>query len=362
MRVVLAPNPFRGRLSAAAVADALAAGVRSVEAGAELDLCPLADGGDGTLTALARLRGAEVALAPVHDLLGARIEARLALTPDGTVAVEMADAAGVRLRPPHERDPFRSSTRGVGELIAAALDTRPRRIVVGAGGSGTIDVGAGALVALGARYLDGRGRELAPTPEGLERVATVDTSGLDGRLSATPVLVLSDVSTPLGANLAVYGRQKGVRPETADRLQRAVGRLASLAGERRRGLLGKPWLGAGGGLACALDAYAGALVAPGAEYLIRLARLRERIERADLVLTGEGCLDATSGQGKLPLAVVRLAHDCGVPAAIVAGRVADPPRLPPSVRAIAIDPACHDLRTAIGAGAARAIEGARLAA
>jgi glycerate kinase len=338
MRVVVAPNAFRGGPDAAAVAAAITAGVEAGAPGSAVVRLPLADGGDGTLDTLAELLGARVETASVRDLLGRPATARIAISPEGTAALEMADAAGVRLVAPEERDPFVSSTRGVGEAVRAALELGTREIVLGAGGSGTIDVGAGALAALGARFLDANGTELEATPHGLERVEAVDCRAVERLLRGVPLTVLSDVRTPLVDNLRVYGPQKGVRFETAGRLQAVVVRLAGLGPRRGIDVLHTEWLGAGGGLSGGLRAFAGARVEPGAAYLIRRARLAAQLRGADLLLTAEGRLDSTSGNGKLPLEAARAAAQHGVPAIVLAGAVAwnELPSLPAGVACTAV--------------------------
>jgi glycerate 2-kinase len=354
VRVVVAPNAFRDGPGAAEVSTALAHGVRAALPRAQIERVPLADGGDGTLEALARLYRAEIVPVRVHDLRTQAVEARLALAAGDTAIIEMADVAGVRLLAHAERDPFRTSTLGVGELVRAALATGARQVIVGAGGSGTIDVGAGALAALGARFLGPRGEELEPTPAGLEQVRTVELDGLDPRLCRVQLVVLADVRTPLRQNLHRYGAQKGVRADTAARLQRVVERLGALAAERGIDVLKEPWLGAGGGLAGGLHTFAGARVEPGAESMLRRARLADLIKGADLLLTGEGCLDPTSADGKLPVAVARFAAEKGVPAVIIAGNIAGLPPLPVGVRCVPLDGADHPLK-AIARAAERAV-------
>lgn len=354
VRVLAVPNTFRDGPDAAAVALALTRGAHAAGGAVEVEAIPLADGGDGTLETLARLWNADVQPVEVTGPLGEPVTGRIALTSNGAAGIEMADAAGVRLLPPAVRDPFRSSTWGVGELIRAALDTRPRRILLGAGGSGTIDVGAGALAALGARFLGPRGEKLAASPEGLEAATYVDTRRLDARLARVPILVLADVRTPLRENLRLYGAQKGVRLESAARFQAIVERVGSLASSVGADVLSTPWLGAGGGLAGGLRALAGADVVSGATYLMRLARLPARLKRADLVLTGEGRLDATSAEGKLPLAIARLAARYGVPTVVVAGTAAGVPPLPALTRYVTLEPEV-DVLAAIADAARRIV-------
>lgn len=330
-RVLVAPNSFRDGLDAGAAAAALARGVRRALPGAEVVELPLADGGDGSLAVLCRLLGGELHTSTVSDPLGRPREARFALTQDGTALIEMAEASGLRLVEEPLRDPFRSSTRGTGELIRAALDRGARRILVAAGGSGTIDAGIGALAALGAVYRDTAGRALEPVPRALTEVASVDLSGLDARLAGVELTVLSDVLTPVERHVEVYGPQKGLDPRHAEALEGFLRRFVDLAAGLGVELAGRPWVGAGGCLAGGLAAFAGARAVGGAEEICRLAGLSGHLEGAALVITGEGRFDATSGQGKLTATVAAEAAARRVPAVVIAGQVVASETLPPGV-------------------------------
>jgi glycerate 2-kinase len=326
VRVVVAPNSFRDCLDAPAVAASMARAVRRAAPRAEVAVVPLADGGDGTLAVLARLLAARLHSAPVHDPCGRLVQGRIALSADGATAVlEMAEASGLRLVPLPERDPFRLSSYGTGELIRAALDRGARRILLGAGGSGTIDGGAGALAALGAVFRDAAGRPLEPTPDCLTTLAAVDLGGLDPRLSRVTIEVLADIHTPIRRHVDLFGLQKGVRPETAERLRRLLRRLLELAPAAPAGLDEAPWMGAGGCLAGGLVAYAGARAAGGARVIAELAGLPAALAGADLLLTGEGRLDDTSREGKVPGVVAAMAAAQGVPTVVIAGQVAISP-------------------------------------
>lgn len=330
-RVLVAPNSFRDGLDATAAAAALARGARRALPGAEVVELPLADGGDGSLAVLQKLLGGEVRTCTVSDPLGRLREARFALTAGGTALIEMAEASGLRLVEETLRDPFRSSSRGTGELIRAALDRGVRRILVAAGGSGTIDAGAGALAALGAVFRDAAGRPLEPVPGALTEVASVDLSGLDARLAGVELTVLSDVLTPVERHVQVYGAQKGLDPRLAEALEGFLRRFLDLAADHGIELASRPWVGAGGCLAGGLAAFAGARAVGGAEEICRLAGLSGHLEGAALVITGEGRFDATSGQGKLTAAVAAEAAARRVPAVVIAGQVVASEALPPGV-------------------------------
>lgn len=322
MRVVVAPNSFRDCLEAPAVAASMAGGVRRAAPRAEVVEVPLADGGDGTLAILSRLLGARIDTIPARDPRGRVVEARLALAAAGATAVlEMAEASGLRLVPPPERDPLRLSSYGTGELIRAALDRGARRILLGAGGSGTIDGGAGALAALGAVFRDAAGRPLDPTPACLANLESVDLAGLDPRLSRATIEVLADIHTPIRRHVEVFGPQKGVRPGTGEPLHRLLRRLVEVAPGAPPGLEDTPWMGAGGCLAGGLVAYAGARAVGGAEVIAEMAGLPAALPGADLLLTGEGRLDDTSLEGKVPGVVAAMAASRGVPTVVIAGQV-----------------------------------------
>jgi glycerate kinase len=291
-RVLVAPDAFKGTFAAAEVAEAVARGLE--RAGVLADRCPLADGGEGTQAALLAARGGRVVAAPAHDPLGRPLTASFALLGDGRTALaETAAASGLPLLAPHERDPWAASTYGTGELIAAALDAGARELLVGAGGSATVDGGAGALEALATR---------AP-------------SGLDG----ARIVVLCDVRTPWERCAALYGPQKGADAAGVERL---AARLDAQAAALPRDPRGVPLTGAAGGLSGALWAVHGALLVPGAAYVLDAAGFDARLRGAAAVICGEGRLDAQSGEGKLVGEVASRARRAGVPAIALAGAIA----------------------------------------
>lgn len=360
MQVLLAPNSFRDALAAPEVAAAMARGARRVDPGGdglriEVVALPLADGGDGTLPVLAHLLDATFHTTTVSDPRGRPIEARFALADGGRRAIlEMAEASGLRQLAEDERDPLRVDTRGTGELIRTALDHGARQILLGAGGSGTIDGGAGALAALGAVFRDADGRALEPHPAGLETLASIDLDGLDPRLAEAEVIVLGDVSTTLERHVAAYGRQKGASPRDFPALEANLHRLATLASERMaKAWVGVPWLGAAGCMAGGLALLAGAQVRPGAEEIIRHARFAEHLAEADLVVSGEGRLDVTSFEDKLPSKVATLAAEAGVPMVMVAGELRGERALPGVTASFSLAPGPGDLADAIAHTAER---------
>jgi glycerate kinase len=328
MRVLIAPDKFRGTLNARQAAEAVAAGWRRVRPHDELDLAPMADGGEGTMAALVAALGGVVVRATVHGPRGDPVRAAFGVagSAGGRVAiVEMASASGLGLLSDERRDPRRTSSRGTGELIRAALDHAPERLIVGLGGSATNDGGAGMAQALGAQMLDRGGREIGGGGAALVDLDRIVVRDLDLRLAAVRFVAASDVDNPLtgpaGAS-AVYCPQKGASAEDVVLLDRALGHLAAIA-ERDLGvdLRDEPGAGAAGGMGFGLMAFLGARVRPGVDVVAEALGLSARMAEADLVITGEGRLDAQSLRGKVPAGVLRLATELSVPALVVCGEV-----------------------------------------
>ena len=345
-RVLLAIDSFKGSVSSAQAEKAVAEGVRRVWPDAELSALPLADGGEGTLDAIAA-RGGELSTCEVAGPLGDRVSARMLVDDEHDSAViEMAEAAGIGYSPCTESAALAASTYGVGELILRAVRAGAKTIYIGLGGSATNDGGAGMLQALGAHLVDERGCNIAPGLAGLEHVASIDLTPALGALNGTHVVVLSDVENPLvgrrGA-LAVFGGQKGLPAGDAEALSRydgwmvGYGRLldAAIARARAQGLLrtpegarrfgsvlGVPGAGAAGGLGAALLAL-GAELRSGVETVLDLVGFDERVRDVDLVITGEGNMDEQSAAGKAPVGVARRAKRYGKPVIAVVGGRAD---------------------------------------
>jgi glycerate kinase len=322
MRIVVAPQEYKGTLTAEEAAAAIATGVKQVYPEAEVDQVPMADGGPGTVRAVVRAIGGEPRTTDVRGPINSRVDADWGLLSDGTAVIEMAAAAGLVLVPEEQRNPGIATTYGVGELIRAALDADAKRIIVGLGGSATNDGGAGMAQALGVRLLDANGQEIATGGQALAQLARIDVLDLDERLDNCIVLGATDVKNPLtgpaGASL-VYGPQKGATPEVARELDEA---LANYAEVIRRDLLVEvdvPGAGAAGGLGAGLIAFLGADLRPGFELVAEIVRLRERIRGADLVITGEGRLDGQTQYGKTVAGVARMAAEEGVPVIAVPG-------------------------------------------
>lgn len=328
MRIVLAPDKFKGSLTAERAAEAMAQGATRAVGVAELrlDLVPIADGGEGTTDALVAATGGKCFEVIVAGPLGTPVKAVHALLGDSSTAVlEMASASGLVLVASDQRDPLRASTRGTGELLLAACQPGVQRVILGIGGSATNDGGAGLAQSLGYRLLDEQGRELPPGGAALSRLARIDASNRETRLDSIDVLVACDVDNPLcgpkGAS-AIYGPQKGATPEMIEQLDQALGHFARVI-ERDLGLSVReiPGAGAAGGLGAGLVAFARGRLQPGIDLVLDAVKLRDRLQGADLCLTGEGSLDASSAHGKAVAGVARLAHELGCPCLAIAGSI-----------------------------------------
>jgi glycerate kinase len=331
MRVVVAPDSFKGSIGAADAAAALADGWRAARPGDDVRCVPLADGGEGTLEVLAAGQaGARWHTARVSGPVTGQVTARWLELPGAVHVIELASAAGLPLL--RELDPLHAHTAGVGELIAAALDAGAHRVLVGIGGSASTDGGAGALAALGARFRDAAGADLPRGGAALTGLAVADLSGLRPPPSGGAAC-LSDVRAPLlgrrGA-AAVYGPQKGADAAQAALLEAGLAALAAaLGGDPER-----PGAGAAGGTGYGLAAAWGAELLPGSAQIARIAGLDAALDGAGLVITGEGQYDATSGTGKVAGAVCAAARVAGVRAAVVAGVLAGDP--PPGTACLAL--------------------------
>jgi glycerate 2-kinase len=364
MRILVAPQEFKGTLTAVQAASAIRDAIGRVLTSAQLDLAPLSDGGPGFVDALLGAAQGEQRQSLVQDPLGRPVAARWGTIAGGRTAVlEMAAASGLlRLAFP-ERDPRRTTTFGTGELIRAALDANCRQILLGIGGSATNDGGAGAAEALGVRFFDGEGKPLARGGAALAQLKRIDLAGRDPRLNQVQLWVAADVTNPLvgptGAS-AVYGPQKGADPKMVLELDLALFRLAEVTrAQIGRDVAGEPGAGAAGGLGFGLMAFCGAQLKSGFKLVCEALNLEERIERADIVATGEGRLDRQNSYGKGPGALAALAKRKGKRIVIFAGKVdasfsaSDSPFdevLEVSTRQFGLDPATSTPRRLLEAG------------
>lgn len=324
MRIVVAPDSYKGSVSAVEAAAAIARGVRAVWPGAEVVQVPIADGGEGTVEAMVTATGGRFLETTVTGPLGAPVRARWGVLGDGSTGVlEMAAASGLPLVPQTRRDPRVTTTRGTGELLLAALDTGLRKLVLGLGGSATNDGGAGMARALGARLLDQEGRELPEGGAALAGLARIDLAGLDPRLLGLEVLAACDVDNPLcgprGASV-VYGPQKGATPEVARELDAALLRFSQVArAATGRDVALLPGAGAAGGLGAGLLFVTQARLRPGVAIVLETVGFGGLLEGADLVITGEGHTDAQTAMGKAPVGVAAVARARGVPVLCLCG-------------------------------------------
>ncbi|GAA3211129.1 glycerate kinase [Streptomyces thermocoprophilus] len=330
-RVLVAADKFKGSLTAVQVAERVTAGLRLVVPDIEVEALPVADGGDGTVAA-AVAAGFERREVRVAGPLGDEVTAAFALR-DDTAVVEMAEASGLQRLPDGVLAPLTSSTYGSGELLRAALDAGARTVVFGVGGSATTDGGAGMLTALGARFLGADGEPVPPGGGGLARLATADLSGLDARLGEVELVLASDVDNPLtgptGAP-AVYGPQKGASPDDVAQLDAALAHYAKVleaaAGPKAAEFAAAPGAGAAGGIGYGA-LLLGARFRPGIEVMLDVLGFAPALERADLVITGEGSLDEQTLHGKAPAGVAAAARAAGKEVVAVCGRLALAPEV-----------------------------------
>lgn len=328
MKIVIAPDSFKDSLSAEKVADAIAAGLADVMPHAQLIKCPMADGGEGTVEAIVAAGNGQLRRNHVQGPLGAPVEAHWGWLPDShTAIIEMAEASGLQLLKPEQRNACITSTFGTGELIKAALDAGARRVILAIGGSATNDAGAGALQALGLGLFDAQGNHLPRGGLALAHVARIELSGLDPRLAEVRFEIAADVNNPLcgehGAS-AIFGPQKGASAEQVRLLDQALGHFADhCANVLPKDVRHEPGSGAAGGLGFAAKAFFGAQFRAGVEVVAELVGLAEAVKGADLVITGEGRFDAQTLRGKTPFGVASIARAEGVPVVVLAGTLGE---------------------------------------
>lgn len=322
MKFVLASDSFKGSLSAVSITQLLREEAEACFPGVETVCAPVADGGEGTVEALLLALGGERRQVEVSGPLGGTVQAVYGVTPGGLAVMEMAQASGLTLC--RERDPLRATSRGTGEMLAHALGSGIREILLGIGGSATNDGGMGMLEALGARFLDGEGNTLHGCGASLARVREVDLSGMLPQALEASITVICDVSNPLlgpqGAT-AVYGPQKGVTPELLPVLESGMAQYArTLSRATGREMNLRPGYGAAGGMGAALGGVLGARLCKGIEAVMDAVGFDSMLEDADLVVTGEGRMDEQSvAYGKVVAGIVQRAERKGVPVCAVAG-------------------------------------------
>jgi glycerate kinase len=332
MKIVVAPDSFKGSLTAIEVSVAIEQGIREVFPEAEVIKIPMADGGEGTVQCLVNATGGKILEEKVIGPLGDEVLAFYGILGDRkTAIVEMAAASGLILIPESKRNPLVTTTYGTGQLIKAALDQGCRKMIIGIGGSATNDGGAGMVQALGVKLLDQEGKEVGFGGGELKKIVKIDISCMDNRLSDTKVLVASDVNNPLcgpqGAS-RIYGPQKGATPEIIEELDKSLSYFAELI---KRGLNKEvkdiPGAGAAGGLGAGLMAFLNAELRSGIEIIIEIVKLEQNIKEADLVITGEGKIDSQTIYGKTPVGVAKIAKKYNVPVVAVAAIIEEDSRI-----------------------------------
>ena len=331
MKIVIAPDSFKGSLTAIEVSDAIEQGVKEIFPEAEIVKIPMADGGDGTVQCLVNATGGKILREKVTGPLGDEVLASYGILGDKkTAVIEMAEASGLTLVPENKRNPLITTTYGTGQLIKAALDQGCRKMIIGIGGSATNDGGAGMLQALGVKLLDREEKEVGFGGGELKKIFRIDTKYLDNRLSEAKVLIASDVSNPLcgsqGAS-RIYGPQKGATPEMIKKLDESLSYFAELIKrDLNKDVKDIPGAGAAGGLGASLMAFLNAELRPGIEIMIEIVKLEQAIKDADLVITGEGKIDSQTIYGKAPIGVAKIAKKYKVPVmaiAVILGEGAD---------------------------------------
>ena len=326
MSIVLAPDSFKGSLSAAQVAQAMARGVQRVLPKTNLTLLPLSDGGEGLVDSLAAASGGKILDYQVTGPLGEKVTAQMGLMGNGqTAVIEMAQASGLILVPEDKRNPLQTTTFGTGELIKKALDLGCNHLIIGIGGSATNDGGMGMAQALGFRFLDEEGQSLGFGGGELARLARIDASSKDPRLEGTTIEVACDVTNPLtGPSGAahIYGPQKGATPEMVELLDAGLANLDRVLQRDLGKSVGQvPGAGAAGGLGAGLMALLGGRLVSGIELVLDVLEFDDKAKGAQLIITGEGKFDAQSAFGKVPMGVAQRARSLGVPVVVVAGSV-----------------------------------------
>ncbi len=325
MKIVIAPDSFKGSLRSPEVCRAIASGFRKVFPDAELILIPMADGGEGTTDAAIQATGGSLKTLNVHDPLMRQVDAAYGITPAGQAVLEMASAGGLELIADHERNPLKTTTFGVGEILCRIINDGAREIILGIGGSATVDGGAGMLQALGFVLLDKDGNPLADGigGGGLLQIASLDTSKVLSGLENITIKVACDVTNPLlgpAGAATVFGPQKGATPAMVGELEANLAHWFDIL--KKQGLCddcSHPGDGAAGGLGFALRTVLKAQITSGAGLMIDLAGLKNHLHNADLLVTGEGCSDSQTADGKLCAVVAQTAAAAGVPAILLSG-------------------------------------------
>ena len=333
MKIICAPDSFKESMTAIQAANAMANGIKQASPDAEIDLCPIADGGEGTVEALVSATQGQIQQTSVTGPLGESVTAQWGILGDvgsvKTAVIEMAAAAGLALVPTDKRDPTQTTTFGAGQLIKAALDAGAKKIILGIGGSSTTDAGCGCAQALGVKFTDNNTQAITQpmTGELMHNVATIDTSEIDPRIKDTQIVVACDVTNPLtGPDGAaqIYGPQKGATPKQVQSLDQGLEHIADIWRNSLDCDVQKlPGAGAAGGMGGGMVAMLGATLAKGVELVLEAVAFAKRASGFDLCLTGEGRIDGQTVSGKACIGVAQLADSKGVKTIALVGCAAD---------------------------------------
>lgn len=324
--ILLAPDSFKGSLSSQQVCDSMIRGIQNISLDIPVVALPVADGGEGLTSVLVDQLQGELKTVRVKNPVGKEIDATFGLVRDGhTAIIEMAAASGLYLLDNQERNPLRTSTLGTGQLILAALEQGVQEIIVGIGGSATNDAGAGMAYALGVTFLDANNQEVIPIPENFHTISRIDTSKIDPRLRSVDIRVACDVSNPLlgnnGASM-VYGPQKGASKTDVQQLEKHLEIFSATVEETMQNNWKHiPGSGAAGGLGFGLLAFTGARLFSGIDIVLDLLPFDDYAKKANLIITGEGCMDSQTVNGKVPVGVAQRAKQFSCPVVAVNGGI-----------------------------------------
>jgi glycerate 2-kinase len=327
MKIVVAPDSFKGNLTSIQVADYVEAGILKADAAIEVVKVPVADGGEGSVEAMIAAAGGTIVPVKVCGPLGETVDAFYGLLADGrTAVIEMAAAAGLHLVPEDKKNPMETTTWGVGQLLLEALNQGVQRVIMCIGGSSTNDAGTGMVQALGGKFFDKAGMELGRGGKMLSAIDRIDISGIDARIAKTTFIAACDVKNPLfGPSGAayVYAPQKGATPEMVTQLDKGLEQFAEAVhqslGIEVSNISGG---GAAGGLGAGLVAFCGARLMPGIDVVIEATAFEEKLQGADMLITGEGRTDGQTAYGKVPVGLAMVAKRCGVPVVCLSGGLA----------------------------------------
>lgn len=327
MKIIIAPNAFKGSLSAWEAACCIEEGIKRALPKARCIKVPVADGGDGTVEALVRATGGKQVYKKVDGPAGKPARAGFGVLGDNrTGVIEMAMASGLALIPKREQNPLKTTTYGTGQLIEAAMDKGCRYLIVGIGGSATVDGGIGMAQALGIKFLDKSGKEVGRGGGALAKIKNIDISGLDKRMKKTNVVVACDVTNPLlgrNGSARIFGPQKGADPKMVVQLEAGLANLARvIKRDLGKDIKNIPGAGAAGGLGAGLMAFLDANLKSGIDLVIKAAELEQKMKGADLVITTEGCIDEQTAFGKAPAGVAAIGKKYKVPVVALGGQVA----------------------------------------